>query len=291
MGFFKRARFTSSKESKKSIPDGLWIKCVTCGQTVYKNDIELNLQVCPHCEHHYRIGARERIASLVDAGSFEERHQNVTTGDPLHFAVGQETYPERIVRAKEQSGLSEALVGGFATIETQPAVVGAMDSKFIMASMGSALGERFARLVRDAVESRRPLIMFAASGGARMQEGILALMQMAKTANAVRQVNEAGLPYIVVLTDPTSGGVFASWATLGDIIIAEPKAYVGFAGTRLIEGALKVKIPAGFQTAEYQLENGFVDHIVKRTEMREHLGKLLRYLAPQASLRAHAAHR
>lgn len=282
MAFFKRTPFGRKKRTQSAVPDGLWKKCDGCKQTLYHADIEENMQVCPHCGHHYRIMSRERIAQLVDRDSFQETHENITAADPLNFSVGKETYAERIGRARKQSGLNEALVTGMARIEGVRCALGCMDSSFVMASMGSAVGEKFCRLVQDAVNHRVPLVVFAASGGARMQEGILALMQMAKTADAVRQINEAGLPYIVVQTDPTSGGVFASFANLGDITIAEPKAYIGFAGARLIEGAFKIKLPDGFQRAEYQKENGFVDHIVPRPEMRAHLGKLLRYLAPSA---------
>ena len=283
MAFFKRTPFgRKNRQQTTGVPDGLWIKCDGCKQTVYKSDIKENMQICPNCGHHYRIGARERIELVADPGSFEETHTGITAGDPLQFAVGKETYTERIARARELSGLNEALVTGMARVEGVRCAIGGMDSSFVMASMGSAVGEKFCRLVKDAIANEVPLIVFAASGGARMQEGILALMQMAKTADAVRQINEAGLPYIVVQTDPTSGGVFASFASLGDITIAEPKAYIGFAGARLIEGAFKIKLPDGFQRAEYQMDNGFVDHIVPRTEMRAHLAKLLRYLAPHA---------
>ena len=284
MAFFTRTPFgRKNREQTSVVPDGLWIKCDGCKQTVYKSDIQSNMQICPNCGHHYRIGARERIALVADPGTFEETHTDITAGDPLQFAVGKETYTERIARARELSGLNEALVTGMASVEGVRCAIGGMDSSFVMASMGSAVGEKFCRLVKDAIANEVPLIVFAASGGARMQEGILALMQMAKTADAVRQINEAGLPYIVVQTDPTSGGVFASFASLGDITIAEPKAYIGFAGQRLIEGAFNVKkFPDGFQRAEYQKENGFVDHIVPRNEMRAHLAKLLRYLAPHA---------
>ncbi len=255
------------------------IECKACKAMIEPTDAEANLMVCPKCGRHFRASARQRIAFTADPGSFEETHTQLRTADPLQFAVGGETYGQRIDRAMKQSGLSEALITGFARIQDQPCVLGAMDSSFIMASMGSALGERFCRAVRDAVARHCPLVVFAASGGARMQEGTVALMQMAKTADAVRQMKEAGLPYISILTDPTSGGVFASFSTLGDFIVAEPGAYVGFAGTRLIEGALKVKLPEGFQKSEYQFKNGFLDDIVPRTEMRSYLGRLLLYLS------------
>lgn len=283
MAFFKRTPFGRKKRTQSTVPDGLYRKCEGCKATIYHSDIEENLQVCPHCGHHYRIGSRERIALVADPDSFEETHTNITAGDPLEFTVGKETYAERILRARKQSGLNEALVTGMARVEGVRCALGCMDSSFVMASMGSAVGEKFCRMVKDAIAHEVPLVVFAASGGARMQEGILALMQMAKTADAVRQMNEAGLPYIVVQTDPTSGGVFASFASLGDITIAEPNAYIGFAGARLIQGAFNIKkFPDGFQRAEYQRDNGFVDHIVARPELRAHLGKLLRYLAPHA---------
>lgn len=278
MGFLKRKR---NSLDATSIPDGLWMKCAACQQTVYRAEVEENLHVCPACGHHYRIGARQRVALLTDPETFEETWTDLEAADPLEFRVGEESYKDRIDRARRESGLRDALLSGFAAIEGFRIALGVMESSFIMASMGSVLGEKFCRLVRDAIREQVPLVVFAASGGARMQEGILALMQMAKTADAVREINAAGLPYISVLTDPTSGGVLASFAGLGDIILAEPGAYIGFAGTRLIEGALRVKLPEGFQRAEYQFENGFIDQIVNRTEMRSFLARLLRCLSPQ----------
>lgn len=283
MAFFARKRFSGSRR-EKTIPDGLWLKCPGCGQTVYRDEVVENLNVCPHCGHHNRMPARDRIAALCDPESFVETHAEIESADPLAFHVGEESYAGRLERAKAQTGLREAMITGTGRIEGVPVVLGVMDSAFIMASMGSALGEKFCRLAEDAIARREPLLVVAASGGARMQEGILALLQMAKTADAVRRVNEAGIPYVVVLTDPTSGGVFASFASLGDIVLAEPKAYIGFAGARLIEGALKVKLPDGFQRAEYQFENGFVDDIVKRHDLRPYLGRLLRYLHPNPEI-------
>lgn len=281
MSLFSRSKFAGFiGEGNKKTPDGLWIKCTECKRTVYKNEVAENKQVCPACNYHFRIGAWDRIKGLVDRGSFEETHANVLSADPLNFTVGKETYAERVIRAQESSGLDEALITGIGTIEGKRAVIGAMDSKFIMASMGSALGEKFCRAASDAIEQRICFICFTASGGARMQEGILALMQMAKTTDAVREMNEAGVPFITVLTDATTGGVYASFASLGDIIIAEPGANIGFAGKRLIESALKVKLPEGFQTAEYQMEHGFVDQIINRQDMRPFLSKLLKFLSP-----------
>ncbi len=286
MVFRRRKKPADDPLRAESAPPPETDTCPGCRQEIPQRDFEANLRVCPRCGRHLRLRAHERIAFTADPGSFQETHADLRSADPLNFAVGKETYAERLVRAREQSGLEEALVTGFATIHGARVALGVMDSHFIMASMGSALGEKLCRLVQDAITHRLPLVIFAASGGARMQEGILALMQVAKTADAIRQVNEAGLPYVSILTDPTSGGVFASFASLGDLVIAEPKAYIGFAGTRLIEGSLKVKLPEGFQRAEYQFENGFLDKIVPRNEMRDFLGRVLAYLNPANSLHA-----
>lgn len=282
MAFFKRKRFPASGRGKSPVPDGLWMKCDSCRETVYRSEVEQNFQVCPNCGYHYRLGARQRVAQIADPGSFEETNTTICTVDPLRFEVGEETYAQRIERAQRESGLHDALLTGFAAIEGIRVGIGVMDASFIMASMGCAMGEKFCRLAADTIRERVPLIVFTASGGARMQEGILALMQMAKTADAVRQLNEAAIPYITVLTDPTTGGVLASFASLGDIILAEPGAYIGFAGQRLITGALNVELPPGFQRAEYQYENGFVDQIVKRGDLRPLLARLLKCLAPAA---------
>lgn len=280
MAFFKRNRFASVIGRKKSIPDGVWLKCDECKRAIYRNDLEENLHICPHCNRHYRLNARQRLDMLLDPGSFEELHANIETTDPLQFKVGDVSYLDKVKEAVKKSGNSEAMVTGFGAIDDTPTIIGVMDSTFIMGSMGSAIGEKFCRTVEDAIRARCPFILFAASGGARMQEGILSLMQMAKTANAVRELNEAGIPYISILTDPTTGGVYASLASLGDIVLAEPGAHIGFTGPRLIEGALKVQLPEGFQKAEYQFKNGFVDDIVDRHNQRDYLGKLLSYLTP-----------
>jgi len=283
MAFLKRRRFVPKIGRKSAVPDGLWMKCEGCKHALYRPEVEENQWVCPRCGYHFRVTARQRIAWLADSGAFEESHTDIEAADPLEFtveAVGYR-YLDKVAKAKEKSGLNEAVITGFARIEGSQTVLGAMDFSFRGGSMGSALGEKFYRASDDAIDKRIPLIMIASSGGARMEEGILSLMQMAKTADAVRAMNEAGIPFISVLTDPTTGGVYASFASLGDIVLAEPGAHIGFAGPRLIEGALKVKLPEGFQKAEYQFNNGFVDHIVKRTELRPVLSKLLRYLAPQ----------
>jgi acetyl-CoA carboxylase carboxyl transferase beta subunit len=288
MAFLKRRRFISVIGRKSPMPDGVWMKCPGCKRAVYKAEVEANLQVCPGCNYHHRITARKRVEVTADPDSFQETHADIQTLDPLRFTVRLEddrevTYLSKVEQAKQKSGLQEALLTGYCRIEGEPAVLGVMDPYFVGGSMGCAVGERFCRAVEDAVRDRLPLVVFAASGGARMQEGILSLMQMAKTADAVRALNDAALPYITIMTDPTYGGVYASFASLGDITLAEPGAMCGFAGPRLIEGALKVKLPPGFQSAEYQYEHGFIDQIVKRTELRPLLSKLLRYLAPKAA--------
>ncbi len=280
MALFSRKRFSLRTGPKGDIPEGLWMKCEGCHQTVYRTDVEENMQVCTVCGRHYRIGAWKRLAITVDPDSFVETHKELQTDDPLHFTVGAEAYTARVERAKQRANLNEALLTGFAALDGRKIVLGIMDPEFIMGSMGSVVGEKFCRMADDAIAARCPVVVFAASGGARMQEGILALMQMAKTADAVRTLNDAGIPYIVVLTDPTTGGVLASFASLGDVVVAEPGAYIGFAGKRLIMGALNEKLPDDFQSAEYQFKNGFLDVIVKRQELRDFLSRLVRYLSP-----------
>ena len=282
MSFPKRRRFISVIGRKSAVPEGLWMKCNGCGQPVLSEEVEQNMWVCPRCCYHYRIPARQRIEYLADKGSFEETHGQLVSTDPLGFSIKEVdySYSAKLKSYQKKTGLNEAIVSGIAAIEQQHLVLAVMDFSFAGASMGSVVGERFCRAAEDAVKQRLPYVVFTASGGARMQEGILSLMQMAKTAGAVSALNDARVPYITVLTNPTTGGVSASFASLGDIILAEPGAEIGFAGKRLIQGALKVDIPPGFQSAEYQYENGFVDRIVERADIRPLLGKLLRYLPP-----------
>ena len=234
---------------------------------------------CPLCGYHYRITVAERIRLVFDPESFQETRAELASTDPLGFSVGKETYAKRLQRARETSGNSEAMVTGFATLEGMRLAAGIMDPDFIMGSMGAVVGEKFCLLAEDAIRERVPVLVFAASGGARMQEGIVALMQMARTAEAVARLNEASIPYISVLTDPTTGGVYASFASLGDLVIAEPGAYIGFAGKRLIEGALKTTLPEGFQRAEFLLEHGFLDAVVRRSELRSWLSRAFSLLA------------
>lgn len=277
MAFFRR-NTNLSRTGDKTIPDGLWMKCSACNQTVYRSDVEQNLERCPQCSHHYRVGARRRVDLHFDPGSFLETHVALRATDPLGFQVGEESYINRVARAQEQAGINEALLTGFARLEGLRVALGVMDSRFIMASMGSALGEKFCRLVDDAITERTPMIVFAASGGARMQEGILSLMQMAKAVSAQERHRAKGLPFLSVLLHPTTGGVAASFAFLGDVNIAEPKALIGFAGARVIETTIRQKLPEGFQRAEFLVEHGLVDRIVPRTEMRREFAVLLGHL-------------
>ncbi len=283
MPFLKRRRFVSVIGRRSQVPDGVWLKCPGCGRSVTRLEVDSNSNVCPHCSYHYLISAARRIELMADPGTFEERHTGIESIDPLSFVVEDVdySYPKKFERTQQKTGMHEAIVTGVATIEETPVSLAVMDFNFMGGSMGSVVGEKICRAADDAVRERIPFVSFAASGGARMEEGILSLMQMAKTCDAVRALNEAGVPYISVLTHPTTGGVFASFSSLGDVILAEPGAHIGFAGPRLIEGALRVKLPEGFQKAEYQFENGYVDQIVGRPQLRDMIAKLIRYLAPR----------
>ncbi|MBD5560329.1 MAG: acetyl-CoA carboxylase carboxyltransferase subunit beta [Clostridia bacterium] len=250
----------------------LWVKCPKCGSFLYHEDLQREQKVCPDCGYHFRLTARERIAQIADKGSFREFGRNITSGNPLDFPA----YPEKLDKTREQTGLKEAIVTGKCTIEGQPCVLAVMDGFFIMGSMGAAVGEKFALAAERALKDRLPLIAFTVSGGARMQEGLISLMQMGKTAAVLGRLDDARIPYFVVLTDPTTGGVTASFAMLGDVTIAEPDALIGFAGRRVVEQTVKQQLPPGFQRAEFLLEKGFVDMIVPRAELRSVLGRLIR---------------
>ncbi|MBA4370059.1 MAG: acetyl-CoA carboxylase carboxyl transferase subunit beta [Coriobacteriaceae bacterium] len=272
-------RYTSLDPSapKTDVPDGVWEKCPSCKHIVYAGDLEHTDGVCPHCGHHFELTAPERVGTLADEDSFAEMDADLISGDPLSFTAAK-PYTVSVATARESSGLSEAIVTGRATLGGHPVVLGVMDFRFIGASMGSVVGEKVARAFEVALAERRAVIMVTASGGARMQEGMLSLMQMAKTAAAAERLASAALPYIVVLANNTYGGVTASFATLGDVVLAEPGAMVGFAGPRLVEQATKLSLPKGFQTAESLVEHGMVDAVVPRAELRETLTALLGYL-------------
>ncbi len=259
---------------KKTVPEGLWSKCPACQTVLYKKDLEDNAEVCPKCAHHHRISARERIALLLDADGQFEIGAAVQPIDPLKFKDSK-SYAERIVESQKAVAEKDALVVMQGSIKTVPAVVAAFEFKLKGGSMGSVVGERFVRGVQTAIDNKMAFVCVSASGGARMQEGLLSLMQMAKTSAALTQLSKAGLPFISVLTDPTMGGVSASFAMLGDVIIAEPQALIGFAGPRVIEQTVRETLPDGFQRAEFLLEHGAIDMIVDRREMRDKLANIL----------------
>ena len=259
---------------KRNMPEGLWSKCDACQSVLYRTDLESNLEVCPECDHHNRISGRERISFLLDDSHQVEIGANVAPVDTLKFKDSKK-YTERMKEAQKKVKETDSLVVMQGAILEMPVVVAAFEFKFMGGSMGSVVGERFVRGVNAAIENKTPFICIAASGGARMQEGLLSLMQMAKTSAALTKLSEAGLPFISILTDPTMGGVSASFAMLGDIIIAEPNALIGFAGPRVIEQTVRETLPDGFQRAEFLLEHGAIDMIIDRREMREKLNKLL----------------
>lgn len=258
-------------EMKPSVPDNKWVKCPGCRQAIYIKNLG-DAKICDHCGYTFRIGARERLRLTIESGSFEEWDSEVVTEDPLEFPG----YPEKIKQLQEKTHLQEAVLTGKAVINGQTTAIGVMDTRFMMASMGTAVGEKITRLFERAVEEKLPVVLFTASGGARMQEGILSLMQMAKVSAAVKRHSKERLFYLTVLTDPTTGGVTASFAMQGDIILAEPQALVGFAGRRVIEQTIRQELPKDFQKAEFLLEHGFVDAIVSRTELPQKIGQLLR---------------
>ena len=245
------------------IPDGMWVKCRFCGALIYKKEMD-EFKICPKCGGHFRISAKERLAITCDEGTFEEFDADMTSKNPM----GYPDYDKLIARMQAKTGLKEAVVTGKCRINGYETVIAVMDSNFMMASMGSVVGEKITRAVERASENNLPIVIFTASGGARMQEGIISLMQMAKTSAAVMRHSDKGLLYLTVMTDPTTGGVSASFANLGDIILAEPKATIGFAGRRVIEGTINEKLPDDFQSAEFQLHHGFVDRIVERKDMK-----------------------
>ncbi|UCF31234.1 MAG: acetyl-CoA carboxylase carboxyltransferase subunit beta [bacterium] len=276
VSWFRRrsSRPERSDRRKVSVPEGLWIKCNNCGEIVYSREIERNLKVCPKCDYHFRITARERIDLLVDAGSFEEFDSSIESLDPLQFRDSQK-YFDRIRTSKKKTGLTEAVVSGSCTIEGKRTILSVFDFFFMGGSMGSVVGEKVARAIERAIQDRCGLVIVSSSGGARMQEGALSLMQMAKTSAALAKLRRLHLPFISVLTDPTTGGVTASFAMLGDVILAEPKALIGFAGPRVIEQTIRQELPEGFQRSEFLLEHGMVDRIVNRKELKNTIAFLL----------------
>lgn len=280
VSWFRRrpSRLAKSERKKTSVPEGLWIKCNNCGEIVYSKEIDRNLKVCPKCDYHFRITAKERIDLLVDPGSFEEFDSQIKSEDPLQFRDSKK-YKDRIKDAVKKTKLNEAVICGTSTIEGREAVLSVFDFSFMGGSMASAVGEKITRAIEMAVKRRCGLIIISSSGGARMQEGALSLMQMAKTSVALARMRKEGLPFISVLTDPTTGGVTASFAMLGDVNIAEPKALIGFAGPRVIQQTIRQDLPEGFQRSEFLLEHGMVDKVVNRKELKSTLATLLSIFA------------
>lgn len=277
MAFFsKKPIFQKSR--KKDIPSGLWTKCPGCGELLYNKTLKDSLKVCPKCDYHFRIGAGERVNSIIDAGSFIEMYGDMVSKDPLKFK-GPSDYPAKIKKDQKMTGMKDAVIVGEGKINDKRVAFGATDSRFIMGSMGSVVGEKLTRIIEHADKERIPLIIVSGSGGgARMYEGMLSLMQMAKTSAALDRLNRSGGVFVSVLTNPTMAGVMASFASLGDVIIAEPKALIGFTGPRVIQQTIKQDLPEGFQSSEFLLDHGLIDMIVHRKDMKETLEKLIGYL-------------
>jgi acetyl-CoA carboxylase carboxyl transferase subunit beta len=265
---------TTSPGEKTVKTEGLFLKCPGCDHTFYKKDFEENLRVCSECGHHLRVGARDRLGMLLDDGAWQEIDAGLVSTDPLHFEDTKK-YSDRLADLRKRTGLDDAVVSAVGRLGGRPVVVAAMDLEFVGGSMGSVVGERIARAIERAIADRIPIVVFSASGGARMQEGTLSLMQMAKISAALARLDEERIPYVSVLTDPTTGGVTASFAMLGDLNIAEPGALIGFAGPRVIEQTIRQKLPEGFQRAEFLLEHGMLDAVVPRNELRDYLIRAL----------------
>jgi len=272
MAWFKKNKDITSKRVK--VPEGLWVKCNSCKEIIYRQEVDRNLKICPKCNYHFRISANERIALLADEGSFVEIGQDLTSLDPLNFK-DQKVYKDRLKEAKNKTNINEAATAGPALINGHPAILVVLDFSFMGGSMGSVVGEKFVMAAEKATKEKLPLICIASSGGARMQEGIISLMQMAKTSAAISRFKEVKMPYISVLSDPTFGGVSASFAMLGDIIIAEPRSLIGFAGPRVVEQTIKQKLPDDFQTAEFLLDHGMIDMIINRKELKQTITNII----------------
>ncbi len=280
MALFGKPRYTIVKVAKKKdIPEGLWTKCDECGEIIYNKKLEENLMVCHACDYHFRIGAYQRVAFTLDNDSFKEHDAGMTSKDPLCFK-GPKTYKKKLAGDQKNTGLKDAVVWGEGTIEGRPVIYAVTDCRFIMGSMGSVVGEKITRAIEAATEKKLPVIICSGSGGgARMYEGMFSLMQMAKTSAALKRHDQAGLLFISLLTNPTMAGVMASFASLGDVIIAEPKALIGFTGPRVIEQTIRQTLPEGFQQSEFMLSHGLIDRVVHRKDMKHELKKLIDYLS------------
>jgi acetyl-CoA carboxylase carboxyl transferase subunit beta len=280
MAWFKKTRkpiASSTVEKPSRVPEGLWVKCPGCSQLIYNKDLETNLNVCPKCAHHFRIGAAERLKSLFDNARYDEHFPNLISTDPLQF-TDTKPYKDRLHSTMASTGLKDAVIVATGRLDDLDVVIAAMEYAFIGGSMGVVVGEKITRAIEMALERRRPAIIISCSGGARMMEGALSLMQMAKVAAALARLDRARLPFISVLTDPTTGGVTASFAMLGDLNIAEPKALIGFAGPRVIEQTIRQKLPEGFQRSEFLVEHGMLDLVVDRRDLKATLSRALRFM-------------
>ena len=284
MAWFKKEKTPKqpAADRRLKMPEGLWVKCDACKEIVYKREVLRNANVCPKCDYHFRIGARERLAMLLDDGKYEEFDKDIAPKDALEF-VDQKRYVDRLADYQSRTGLNDAFISCTGAMAGRPVVLGVMEYAFMGGSMGSVVGEKVTRCAERALRDNAPLIVITCSGGARMQEGALSLMQMAKISSALARLDDAGLPYIAVMTDPTTGGVTASFAMLGDLNIAEPRALIGFAGPRVIEQTIRQTLPEGFQRAEFLLEHGMIDIVVKRSEMREVLISCLQFMGGSPS--------
>ncbi|HET9832359.1 MAG TPA: acetyl-CoA carboxylase, carboxyltransferase subunit beta [Vicinamibacterales bacterium] len=284
MAWFKKARkpITAAKEKASRVPEGLWVKCAGCSQAIYNKELATSLNVCPKCGHHFRLSAVDRLRMLFDDGQWTEYDRGLVSTDPLSF-TDTKPYRARLESGLEQTGLKDAIIVASGRIDGIETMIGAMEYGFIGGSMGVVVGEKITRAIERAIERRCPVVVVCCSGGARMMEGALSLMQMAKISGALARLDKAKLPYISVLTDPTTGGVTASFAMLGDLNIAEPKALIGFAGPRVIEQTIRQKLPEGFQRSEFLLEKGMVDMIVDRREMKAAIAKALRFMGATAA--------
>jgi len=287
MAWFKKAKkpiVTPAKEKASRVPEGLWVKCPGCQQAIYNKDLAGNMNVCPKCSHHFRINATERLRMLFD-GDWVEHDRDLVSTDPLAF-TDTKPYKSRLKAGIEDTGLKDAIISASGTIDGLPVIVGSMEYGFIGGSMGVVVGEKITRAIERAIDERRPIVIVCCSGGARMMEGALSLMQMAKISGALARLDRARLPYIAVLTDPTTGGVTASFAMLGDLNIAEPKAQIGFAGPRVIEQTIRQKLPEGFQRSEFLLEKGMIDLVVDRRELKQVIANALRFMGAKEALAA-----
>jgi acetyl-CoA carboxylase carboxyl transferase subunit beta len=281
MAWFRKEKKLLSSEDRRDVPSDVFDKCEGCGEILYREKLTQNLFVCPKCAHHFRIDAESYVSILTDEGSFRETETAMRSADPLEF-TDLKPYAARLKAAEEKTGRGEAIITGTGTLDGIPVAVAVMDFAFIGGSMGSVVGEKLARIGRLALTEERPLIIVSASGGARMMEGIYSLMQLAKTSAVLARLHEAGIPFVSILTDPTTGGVTASFAMLGDVHLAEPRALIGFAGPRVIEETIKQELPSGFQRSEFLMDHGMVDRVVDRREMRETVIRLIRHMfAPQ----------